>query len=34
MSTAGLTQYLHPAPKDSSNFPPPAKVGYTVPNFG
>jgi hypothetical protein len=33
-STAGCTQYLHPVPKDSLKFPPPAAVGYTVPNFG
>jgi len=33
-STAGCTQYLHPVPKDSTKFPPPAAVGYKVPNFG
>jgi hypothetical protein len=33
-STAGCTQYQHPAPKDSTTEPPPAAVGYAVPNFG
>jgi hypothetical protein len=33
-STAGCTQYPHPAPKDSTTEPPPAAVDYFVPNFG
>jgi hypothetical protein len=33
-STAGCTQYLHPAPEDSPRFPPPAAVDYAVPSFG
>lgn len=33
-STAGCTQYLHPAPQDSPRFPPPAAVDYAVPSFG
>jgi hypothetical protein len=33
-STAGCTQYAHPAPKDSVTEPPPAVVDYPVPNFG
>lgn len=33
-STAGCTQYGHPAPKDSTTEPPPAAVDYPVPNFG
>lgn len=35
MSSVGeITQYLHPAPKDSTIHPPPADVDYFVPNFG
>jgi len=35
MSSVGeITQYLHPAPKDSTTEPPPAVVDYPVPNFG
>ena len=33
-STAGCTQYGHPAAKDSTTEPPPAAVDYPVPNFG
>jgi hypothetical protein len=33
-STAGCTQYAHPAPKDSVIEPPPAAVDYFVPSFG
>ena len=35
MSSVGeITQYLHPAPKDSTIHPPPAAIDYPVPNFG
>jgi hypothetical protein len=33
-SSAGCTQYGHPAPADSVIEPPPAVVGYKVPSFG